>query len=54
MKIEITPLDIAKIGYHVYEINHGTCFRCHIETAGIEEIILRTALGSFHRISNSE
>lgn len=44
MKMEISQLDIARIGYHVYENNHGTCFRCHIETAGIEEIILRTAL----------
>ena len=47
MKIEITQLDIAKIGHRVYEINHGTCFRCHIETAGIEEIILRAALCTF-------
>lgn len=44
MKIEITQLDIAKIGYYVYEINQGTCFRCHIETAGVEEIILRNVL----------
>lgn len=47
MELKITQLDIAKIGYYVYEINHGTCFRCHIETAGIEEIILRNTLCLF-------
>ena len=47
MSLDICQLDIARIGYYVYEINHGTCFRCHIETAGIEEIILREALSAF-------
>lgn len=46
MRLEITQLDIARIGYHVYESDHGTCFRCHIETAGLEEIVLRSALCS--------
>ena len=44
MNIEITQADIARIGYHVYKKNDGTCFRCNIETAGIEEIFLQTAL----------
>lgn len=39
--------DIARIGYHVYEINQGTCFRCHLETAGIEEILLTNILCQF-------
>mgnify|MGYP004444797503 FL=1 len=43
----LTQKDIARIGYHVYETDHGTCFRCRLDTAGIEEILLSSILCQF-------